>query len=309
MTSARRSSNRRTSSLADPARSIDLFAESLDGRGEAADLEVAVGGQLDAGAAFPHLGHRRRHQWQGGVVPADITGDEVDQRRFDAQAGAARRFLDDPAHLVVGRRADEQLGVLGRAALNPATPVSAPYSSERTTMTTCTSRAGSPARSSRRVANPSTIGGQRGEHLFELVDDQQSGAGVVEILDGVDGSERIMAGHHDVRPPRRVTGQSSAASEGDQPGPHQRRLAAARRTDHDHEPSFEHAGGQFGDEALTSDEQLGVLWPVARQRPVRLAADPRGAAHLVPTGARRNQFDHLVEHGDLCLLGHGQCAG
>ena len=165
-------------------------AQSLDGRGEAAEPGVAVGRERVADAVLPHLGERRRDERQGGIVAGDVVGHHVDQRRLDLQP--VRR-----AGTSMIRRSSSSVG-------GPTSSWASSTSAARGGMA-ASDRVLVGANDDHRVdveggvedevEDPAGhgLGRAGGEDLLELVDDEQLRTRLVEPVDGIEDGDRIGA--------------------------------------------------------------------------------------------------------------------
>ena len=198
-----------------------LCAEALYRSADAAHLDVAAGAQHPAVTTLPDLRHRNRDERKDSVVAAHVVGDKVDQARLDRHTGAPRRLDDNSAQLLLARRPDQQLGVLHRFRKHGhggqhRILVGANDEHDMDVEGRIAGQGDHPGRPRR------DVGRRRGEHLLELIDDQQMRPDLVEILEGIDRRDRVTSGHDDVGPPRHVAGEPPTAGERHEPGPHDR---------------------------------------------------------------------------------------
>ena len=254
--------------------------ETLDGSLHAAQRLVLVDRQLVADALFPQLGHRGGDQRQRTVGVADIRQHRRHECRFDPVTGPHRGLLDDPAQLLVARPADEHRRVLDQlghvASLRQSAVVVSPYHEHDVGV-----EGGVQGEIEKPADQPVDDGRRADERLLELVDDDQLRPRLIQAGELVERPQRILAWNGHVDAPRRLARQPTALHQRDQPGPRERRLAAARRAGDDDHPTVQHPGGQLGDETFPTDEDVGIHRSVGRQPPVGLAAEPRLARQLM----------------------------
>ena len=99
----------------------------------------------------------------------------------------------------------------------------------------------------------------RGEDLLELVDRQHDAVGVgVSRPDAVQLAHRMLAGPNQHLRPLVAARQDPAGQGGQQSGPHDRGLAAARRSDDAEQRRADRPRDELGDEPLASEEVPGV---------------------------------------------------
>ena len=137
----------------------------------------------------------------------------------------------------------------------------------------------------------------RGEQLLELVD-RQHGVPLAREAAGRPAqlAQRLLAGtDHRLRPVLAAR-QHAAGERGQQPGPHDRGLAAARRADDREQRRADEARDQLGHEPLAPEEVLGVVGVERGEALVRADQRPgrrrrcrgrRGPRGRAPTAARR----------------------
>ena len=175
-----------------------------------------------------------------------------DECRLDGAARPPGRLGDDAPELVVARRADEHLGVLDQLAERPrrgqrAELVGADHDDD--------------VHVERRVEDEveqpcgDGVGRAGGEHLLELVDDEQLRTGLVEAVRLRRCRERVGPGHDHVRPPRTFAGQPATADQREQTGSHERRLAAPDAPTMATSRRSSTRAVEFGDKPLASDEE------------------------------------------------------
>ena len=268
-------------------------SESLDGGGDPADLGVSRRAQRVAVAAFPHLRQCGGDERQG-IVAGDVGGDQRDELRFHVAAGAPGRHLDDPPQLVVGRRADQHLGVVDQLGEPAGGGEHGELICAHDDDDVHVERG-----VEHEVDQPAGKGfcRARGECLLELIDDEKLRPRLVELADPVEGGHRVATRHDHMCAPGRRARQAATADERDQARPHERGLPAPRRADDGDEPAVEHPRRELGHQPLATDEEVGVLRAVAGERPVRLAPRPRRADQLVAPRPCGDQFEDVVEHG------------
>ena len=115
-----------------------------------------------------------------------------------------------------------------------------------------------------------------GEQLLELVDREHGAALAVELAGrAAELAQRVLAGADQRLRPVGASGQDSAGEGGQQAGPHDRRLAAARRADDREQRRADEPRDELGDELLAAEEVLGVLG--AERREALVGADQRRA--------------------------------
>ena len=109
------------------------------------------------------------------------------------------------------------------------------------------------------------------EQLLELVDEHEAGVQPTAVAPAVHRRARLGDLRRrgvtmtDVQPPG--TGSTPAASAGSSAGPHERRLAAARRADDGEQTGSRQPGDELGDETLAPEEVGGVVRPRTRPGP------------------------------------------
>ena len=141
-----------------------------------------------------------------------------------------------------------------------------------------------------------------GERLLELVDREQHATVAVGLRGGVrELAQRMLARAHDHHVPVRAARQHAARQRRQQPGPHDRRLAAPGRPDDPEQRGADEPRDELGHEPLAPEE-------VRRVRDVERRQPPERAAHrrvvlAGPLGilASRLQLDHAT--GQLGLDG------
>ena len=179
-----------------------------------------------------------------------------------------------------------------------------PYWSARTTMTTWTSNGGVEDEVEEPRAERRADAG--GGDLLELVDHEELGTLLVDLVDRLERGHRVGARNHHVRAPWRGARQPATANEREESGAHEGRLAAPGRTDDGNQPAVEHPRRELGDEPLPPDEEVGVLRAVRGQRTVWLATRPGRAHERITMGPGRNQAQHLVEDRGVGIVGDGR---
>ena len=229
------------------------------------------------------------------------------------QADPLRRPLDRAPQLVARHRADEhvvraeqarQLGVRGAAAVEVGAH------REHHDAAALRIARGAHERRDELAALLLVLAG--GEQLLELVDREHAAPASGEAAAIARRSSRIgcSPGRISARGHPSLPGQHAARERGQQPGPHDRRLAAARRDRPREQRRTDEPRDQLGHELLAPEEVLGVVAVERRQALVR--ADHRRLGVLVaadePPGAlaRRLQVDDVA--GQLGLQRPGLAA-
>ncbi len=278
-------------------------------------------------AALPELDERRRQERQAAGTALDLVDQPLDQRRLDGESRTRGRTLDDRAVFVAAHRPDEDL---------------APCQLLRERRVFCAATIEIRAQGEDHGRSPGSTSGEqrpdeRGpcagvvdarEHLLELVDDHQQaralgqhrGGGDERVLPGrqhrplrlVQGREHdpielahgLRAGPQDHAHPARVA-EDAVLDRRHQPGPHRRRLAAARRTDHPEEAVLGESRGHLGHEALAPEEDVGIVDAERREADERADVprlDEAEGRCRRPWPGRRMRLRHAVRHVERRVL-------
>ena len=218
----------------------------------------------------------------------DVGHQRVDELRLDAQAGALRRALDGPAQLVAPHRAHEyvvggqQLAQLG---IRRAAPVEVGADREH-------DDGASPAREPSRASSAMNAARSSSSRQAVNVSSNWSTASTTAVAVGA-ARRRALSSRSGCSPgpdehlrPVLAAGQHAVRQGGQQAGPHDRGLAAARRAHDAEQRRADEPGDELGDEPLAAEEvrRVGDL-----ERGEALERAHHAARSSSPSGASRSR--------------------
>ena len=225
----------------------------------------------------PRLEQGVREQWKAAGLTLDIREHRVDQTCLESEPRCPRRALDRSAKLVGIHRPQQEL-MLGQSRGEPriagAPPVEVRPQDDHGRY------GGGLPQIDQRVdeASAALLVGAEGEHLLELIDDQErrrTGRERVRQL-----CLRVGAGvHHDDR------AVSRPAERRDDPGAHERRFPAPGRTDHGDEAGVEQAVENGGHDRFPPEEHIAVVRLECHEAAIRARA--RASRNRQPRGDDR----------------------
>ena len=235
-----------------------VLGEPGDGAVDAAAARVGGEAQAAPVALAPQLEQRGRQQRQGARLALDVGQQRLDELGLDGQADALRRPLDRAPQLLARHRADEhvvgaeqprELRVGGAAAVEVGAHGEHDdrrrRAAARTSAATNSARSASSRQAVNSSSNWSTASTRCHSRASRRVARRSSRSG-------------CSPGRITRLGPVLAARQHAAGERGQQPGPHDRRLAAARRADDREQRRADEPRDELGDEPLAPEEVLGV---------------------------------------------------
>jgi hypothetical protein len=249
-----------------------LLGKPRNGALDAAAARVGGVAQAPPVALAPQLEQSGREQRQSAGPALDVAQQRLDELGFDDQSDALRRALDRAAELVARHRPDEHVicaEQLREPRIGGAAAIEVRADGEDD------DRPGAGG-TDERVGE---LGALRVvpagcEDLLELVDRQDAAPLAREPAGrAAELQQRLLPGPDDCLGPVLAAGHHAPGEGWQQPGSHDRRLAAAGRADDREHRRADEACDQLGDEPFAPEEVLGVVGVERREALVR--ADDR----------------------------------